>query len=91
VSGWALAPGPEIRGDPHRDEGRRVPGRVPGDEEGPTAVQMRALIVLVMLLAWLAANVLPWWSPGPVRMPRASYGASGEPQPERFAACCIAS
>ena len=61
MSGWALAPGPGTRGDLHRDEGRRVPGRVPGDEDGPTAVQMRALIILVMLLAWLAARVLLWW------------------------------
>ena len=60
MSGWALAPGPEMRGDLYRDEGRRVPGRVPGDE-GPTAVQMRALIISVMLLAWLAALVLLWW------------------------------
>jgi hypothetical protein len=49
-----------MRGDLYRDEGRRVPGRVPSDE-GPTAVQMRALIILVMLLAWLAARVLLWW------------------------------
>ncbi len=60
MSGWALAPGPEMRGDLYRDEGHQVPGRVPGDE-GPTAVQMRALIILVMLLAWLAALVLLWW------------------------------
>jgi hypothetical protein len=60
MSGWALAPGPEMRGDLYRDEGRQVPGRVPGDE-GPTAVQMRALIIPVMLLAWLAALVLLWW------------------------------
>ena len=61
MSGWAPAPGPKmLSGDVCRDEGRRVPGRVPGDE-GPTAVQMRALIVLVMLLAWLAAHVPPWW------------------------------
>ena len=60
MSGWALAPGPEMRGDLYRDEGRQVPGRVPGDE-GPTAVQMRALIILVMLLAWLAALVLLRW------------------------------
>ena len=57
MSGWALAPGPEMRGDLYRDEGRQVPGRVPGDE-GPTAAQMRALIISVMLLAWLAAPVL---------------------------------
>ncbi len=57
MSGWALAPGPEMRGDLYRDKGRQVSGRVPGDE-GPTAVQMRALIILVMLLAWLAARVL---------------------------------
>jgi hypothetical protein len=60
MSGWALAPGPEMRGGLYRAEGRQVPGRVPGDE-GPTAVQMRALIILVMLLAWLAARVLLWW------------------------------
>ena len=60
MSGWALAPGPGMRGDLYRDEGRQVPGRAPGDE-GPTAVQMRALIILVMLLAWLAARVLLWW------------------------------
>ncbi len=69
MSGWALAPGPEMRGDLYRDEGRQVPGRVPGDEEGPTAVQMRALIILVMLLAWLAAPVLLGWWPGLIRMP----------------------
>ena len=68
MSGWALAPGPEMRGDLYRDEGRQVSGRVPGDE-GPTAVQMRALIILVMLLAWLAALVLLWWWPGLIRMP----------------------
>ena len=60
MSGWALAPGPKMPGDLYRDEDRRVPGRVLGDE-GPTAVQMRALIILVMLLAWLAARVLLWW------------------------------
>jgi hypothetical protein len=59
MNGWALAPGPKMRGDLYRDEGRQVPGRVPGDE-GPTTAQMRALIILVMLLAWLAALVLLW-------------------------------
>ena len=60
MSEWALAPGPKMLGDVYRDEGRQVPGRVPGNE-GPTAVQMRALILFVMLLAWLAAQVLLWW------------------------------
>jgi len=45
MSGWALAPGSKMRGDLYRDEGRQVPGRVPGDE-GPTTAQMRALIIL---------------------------------------------
>ena len=60
MSGWALAPGPGMRGDLYRAEGRQVPGRVPADG-GPTAARMRALIISVMLLAWLAARVLPWW------------------------------
>jgi hypothetical protein len=84
MSGWALAPGPEMRGDLYRDEGRQVPGRVPGDE-GPTAVQMRAMTAKAARSSRSKASVS-------LTLAAVAAQATGTPSPSTatwyFGPCC---
>jgi hypothetical protein len=68
MSGRALPYDPEMQHRHDLNDSRNVPGDIPG-ENGSKASHMRLLIIGLLLLAWLAAQLLLSWWPGLTGMP----------------------